>query len=153
MNKAFVFSLVVCLIGAAAPATPSAKYFKGFQGVELGMKRADVVGVLKARMPVEDILMQRNEVSAAIRDNRYFRHVCCKFNALEVLTEMALTMREVVGKQAVLSELSKECSIDLPAEGSVVQDGISITVGPNVVVLADANQAIGRVNAKRGPTK
>lgn len=141
-TKSVALGLVVLLVALAPSLTCAAKMLKGFRGIELGMQSEYVEETLKARGSGHDIIVNANTMSAAVRDNKLFRHAHYRFDDKGRLTEIVLIMREVLGRDRVLEELKKSYDLTLSTKRSVTKDGVCVTVKGNALSIERAEVAI-----------
>lgn len=145
----FVICLATCgLIASSSPAL--SKTIKGFQGIELGMNRAEALHAVQGIDARNIVNSGGGEISVLVRNSRLFRHAHYRFNRKGVLTEIDLAIREVLGKDKVLDALQKSYGMRLNREGSAVVDGVQISVTGNTISLKLADLSAVRASSKVG---
>jgi len=154
-NKLCICCILLGMLVALFPATSSAKVLRGFQGIELGMKRSQAIDVLQGLKGNEPaVLTEPNGFSFLVKNSKLFRHAHYRFDENGILTEILLTMREVLGKEKILEELNKTYNLELVDKGSVVREGVIFSVQGNDFSIKDANLGIAKTSADgRGPTR
>ncbi len=140
--KAFASCVLVGLAGAVLLHAYSEQALRGFQGVEVGMEKSQVIDCLEARGHNPHISNYADGLSTSVRDSRFFRHAHYRFSDEGKVTEIALTMREVLGSSRILQDLNKIYRLGLSQDSIVVRDGVAISVNGNNLVIRDAGLTI-----------
>ncbi|MBM4327092.1 MAG: hypothetical protein FJ118_07995 [Deltaproteobacteria bacterium] len=155
--RSLKWCICIILLGMSVtlfPAALSAKVLRGFQGIELGMKMSQAIDVLQSSKGSEPaVLTEPNGFSFLVKNNKLFRHAHYRFNENGVLTEILLTMREVLEKEKILEELNRTYDLDLAEKSSVVREGVILSLQGNDLSIKDANLGIAKTSAGRGPTR
>lgn len=130
---------VVCLILLAGPAAIPAEGLDGFQGARIGMRLEQVLAELRSQRREPAVMTARHFMSRPVRDNRLFRHADYRFDDDGVLREIALTMREVLGRKEALKLFNTSYKMKVSPDRSVVRDGLVISVQGNKLLIRSAD--------------
>jgi hypothetical protein len=121
--------LLVSVTGALA------KIPEGYRDVKLGMKKSEVVELLQKsplHMSYDDLEGQIGEI---IRGDDLFRYATYRFNRENVLVEIGLEMREILGRDRVLEVFNTQNGLALTPLQRTIESGRSVEVQDNSLVL------------------
>jgi hypothetical protein len=107
----------------------------GYRDIQLGMKKSEVVQALEkgsTHSSFEDLGEQVGEI---IRGDELFRYASYRFDEEGVLVEIALSMREVLGRDAVLQIYNSKYGLNLAPLKTLVESDCSIEVRGDSVVI------------------
>jgi hypothetical protein len=113
------------------------------------MDKSQVMECLKTRGRNPQALEYAYGVATSVRDSRFFRHAHYRFGKKGRVTEIALTMREVRGKDRILEELNSVYKLGLSEDSVVIRDGVAISVSGNNLVIRDAGVALATSQPSR----
>lgn len=123
-------ALLVALCSAASARVPDA-----YRGVKLGMPKSEVIKVLK-RSPGHFLYDDLgSEVAELIRGDDLFRHATYRFNDSGVLVEIALQMREILGRQKVLQIYNEKHGLNLSSLNGTREGDRVIEVKGNRLIM------------------
>ncbi len=107
------------------------------------MPSSAVVKLIKTEASSEPPLRTAQGLSWRVPNHRLFRHAEFRFDDYGFLTEIVLTMREILGKKKAVQELKKSYEVDLAGETTVVREGIALRiVGNKLFISKDAQVAV-----------
>lgn len=136
--------LVVGLCAVASAGVPNA-----YRGVKLGMPKAEVIKVLK-RSPghffYDDL---GSEVAELIRGDDLFRHATYRFDDSGILVEIALQMREILGRQKVLQIYDEQHGLNLSSLKGTREGDHIIEVKGNRLIMKKGHMKEVRAAGKR----
>ncbi len=122
---------VILFIGTASAS--QGKVPGGYRDIKLGMNKAEVLDVLqKGHLSYDDL---GAEIAEIVRGDDLFRFATYRFDNQGVLVEIALQMREILGKDRVIELYNKQEGLDLSPLKATVESNLSIEVRDNLVVL------------------
>lgn len=107
----------------------------GYRDVRLGMKKPQVLDLLQkspTHMSYEELGGQIGEI---IRGDDLFRYATYRFNDDGVLIEIALEMREILGRDRVLELYNTRNGVKLAPLQGLIEPGLSIEVHDNSLVM------------------
>ena len=133
---AFIGTLCLTLILSIGTAAASqGKVPSGYRDIKLGMNKAEVLDLLQ-KGPIHFSFDDLGaEIAEIVRGDDLFRFATYRFNNEEVLVEIALQMREILGKDRVIELYKKQSGLDLSPRKATVESNLSIEVCDNLVVL------------------
>jgi hypothetical protein len=141
--------LLTCLVlflglcGGASARVPD-----GYRGVKLGMPKAEVIKVLKrshGHFQYDDL---GAEVGELIRGDDLFRHATYRFDDSGVLVEIALEMREVLGRRKVLHIYGEQYGLNLSGLKGTREGDHLIEVKGNRLIMKKGPMATVRAAGK-----
>jgi hypothetical protein len=122
---------VILYIGTAAAS--QGKVPEGYRDVKLGMKKAEVLDLMqKGHLSYDDL---GAEISEIVRGDDLFRFATYRFDNQGILVEIALQMREILGRDRVLDLYNKQFGLSVSPLKATVESNLSIEVHDNLVVL------------------
>jgi hypothetical protein len=120
-----------------------------YRGVKLGMPKAEVIKVLK-RSPghffYDDL---GSEVAELIRGDDLFRHATYRFDDSGILVEIALQMREILGRQKVLQIYDEQHGLNLSSLKGTREGDHIIEVKGNRLIMKKGHMKEVRAAGKR----
>ena len=133
---AFLGILCLALIlSAGTVAALQSKVPEGYRDVKLGMKKADVLDLMQ-KGPIHFSFDDLGaEISEIVRGDDLFRFATYRFDNQGILVEIALQMREILGRDRVLDMYNKQLGLNLSPLKATVESNLSIEVHDNLVVL------------------
>ncbi len=129
------FTSVLCFAVPGLISSAWAKIPQDFRGVKLGMAKPQVVEILDktpGHLSYVDVGGQLGEI---IRHDRLFRYATYKFDTNGKLVEIALEMREILGREKVLEMFNKEHDLNLSQDKGVVEGDLLVEVKGNQLLM------------------
>jgi len=123
------------LMLVALSTTVWAKAFDGFRDVKLGMEKSKVLEILRkspTHFSFDDL---GNEIGEIIRGDELFRYATYRFNEKQLLVEIDLQMREVLGRDRVIELFNSRQGLKLSPLQTTVVENMSIEVKENAVII------------------
>jgi hypothetical protein len=133
---AFLGMLCLALILSAGPAAASqGKVPEGYRDIKLGMNKTEVLNLMQKgpiHLSFDDL---GSEISEIVRGDDLFRFATYRFDKRGILVEIALQMREILGRDRVLDLYNKQLGLDISPVKATVESNRSIEVHGNLVVM------------------
>ena len=126
---------ITLLSMVALSATVWAKALDGFRDVKLGMAKTKVLEVLRKSPAHFSFDEMGNEIGEIIRGDDLFSYATYRFNEGELLVEIDLQMREVLGRDRVLELFNSRNGLKLTPFQTTVVDTMSIEVKENALIM------------------
>ncbi len=129
-----VLCLSVFLIVGIAAAS-AGKIPEGYRDIKLGMNKSQVLDLLRkgpVHISFDDL---GTEIAEIVRGDDLFRFATYRFDKDQVLVEIDLEMREILGKDKVLDLYNKQLGLNLTPLKATVESNLSIEVRDNLVVM------------------
>ena len=133
--RASVSLFVSLLLVGAFGATGFAKVSDGYRDIKLGMSKTQVLNLLQkapGHFSYDDTGIEIGEI---IRSDDLFRHATYRFGSDDILVEIDLEMREVLGRDKVLELYGDQLGIKLSSAKATVAADMVIEVKDNIVTL------------------
>ncbi len=137
-NRSARFSVIISLnllVLVAFSAAVWAKPPDGYRDVKLGMEKPKVLEVLRKSPTHFSFDDMGNEIGEIIRGDDLFRYATYRFNEKQLLVEIDLQMREVLGRDRVLELFNSRHALKLTPLQTTVVENMSIEVKENAVVM------------------
>ncbi len=129
----------------------SARVPDGYRGVKLGMPKSEVVHILETGSDHSSYHRLGPNIGEVIRGDELFRFATYRFDDKEVLVEIGLHMREIVGRDKVLELFKQKHGLNVSGAGNnIVEDDRLLEVKGNRLILKRA-AAGGSRAAKTSP--
>jgi hypothetical protein len=128
-----------------------AKALDGFRDVKLGMEKSKVLEVLRkspTHFSFDDL---GNEIGEIIRGDDLFRYATYRFNEKQLLVEIDLQMREVLGRDRVIELFNSRQGLKLSPLQTTVVENMSIEVKDNALIIRMVPPSPDTRAAKDGP--
>jgi hypothetical protein len=132
--KLAVLCFSVSLVFASALPAIS-KIPDGYKDIRLGMNKSEVVQTLEKGSNHSSFDDLGEQVGEIIRGDELFRYASYRFNEEGILVEIALSMREVLGRDAVLQIYNSKYGLNLAPLKALVESDCSIEVRDDSVVI------------------
>ena len=130
-----VIMSLALLVLVALSTSVWAKPIDGFRDVKLGMEKTKVLEILRkspTHFSFDDL---GNEIGEIIRGDDLFRYATYRFNDRQLLIEIDLQMREVLGRDKVIEQFNTRQGLKLSPLQTTVVENMSIEVRDNAVVM------------------
>lgn len=124
---------VILVVGNAAAS--AGKIPEGYRDIKLGMNKSQVLDLLKKGPVHSSFDDMGSEIGEIVRGDDLFRFATYRFDKEEILVEIDLEMREILGKDKVLDLYNKQLGLNLSPLKAAVESNLSIEVRDNLVVL------------------
>jgi len=128
--------VVLSLIIVAAMCTfAAAKVPEGYRDIKLGMDKVQVIELLKKspmHFSYEDM---GDEVGEIIRGDDLFRYATYRFDQKNILVEIGLQMREILGREKVLELFNTQHGLKVSPMQRTVEANRSIEIRENDLVM------------------
>ncbi len=132
------FFVILCFTTATFIGTALAlanKIPEGYRDIKLGMNKAQVLELLK-KGPIHSTFDDLgNDIGEIIRGDDLFRFATYRFDQEDILVEIDLEMREILGKDRVLDLYNKQLGLSISPLKATVESNKSIEVRDNLVVI------------------
>ena len=136
VKGAFIGMLCLAVILVVGNAAASAgKMPEGYRDIKLGMNKSQVLDLLKKGPVHSSFDDMGTEIAEIVRGDDLFRFATYRFDKEEVLVEIDLEMREILGKDRVLDLYNKQFGLNLSPLKAAVESNLSIEVRDNLVIL------------------
>lgn len=128
--------LVVCLaIFTGVGSSALAGIPDGYRDIKLGMKKIQVLELMK-KSPIhfsyDDMGVEIGEI---IRGDKLFRYATYRFDKQGVLVEIGLQMREILGRDKVLDIFNRKHGLKISPKQRTVESDRSIEVKENGLIM------------------
>ena|SRR5208337_699051 len=124
---------VIFIVGNAAAS--ASKIPEGYRDIKLGMNKSQVLDLLKKGPVHFSFDDMGTEIAEIVRGDDLFRFATYRFDKEEVLVEIDLEMREILGKDRVIDLYNKQLGLSLSPLKATVESNLSIEVRDNLVVI------------------
>jgi len=128
-----------------------AKVPEGYRDVKLGMKKSEVVELLQKsplHLSYDDL---EDRIGEIIRGDDLFRYATYRFDRENVLVEIGLEMREILGRDRVLEVFNTQNGLALTPLQRTIESGRSVEVHDNSLVIRLDLSKDTRAAAKGAP--
>ncbi|HTY22633.1 MAG TPA: hypothetical protein VMC85_05855 [Desulfomonilaceae bacterium] len=129
-----VLCLAVILVTGVAMASQG-KVPGGYRDIKLGMSKTEVLDLLQKGPIHFSFDDSGREIGEIVRGDDLFRFATYRFDDRGVLVEIALEMREILGRDQVLDLYNKQLGLNLSPRKATVDSNLSIEVRDNVVIM------------------
>jgi len=127
---------VLCLAIVLAISSQSwAKVPDGYRDVKLGMTKLQVIEILKKKSTALSWDDRGNEIGEIVREDTLFRYATYRFDKNNVLVEIGLEMREVLGRDKVLEQYNSKYGLNVSPTQKSVEADRSVEVRGNGLVI------------------
>jgi hypothetical protein len=127
---------VVCLVIALAISSPSwATVPDGFRDIKLGMNKVQVMEILTKGSIHFSYDDRGNEIGEIVRGDNMFRYATYRFDKDNVLVEIGLQMREVIGRDKVLEQYNSTYGLNVSLSHRIVEANRSVEVKGNGLII------------------
>ena len=128
--------LVVCLaVVTGVGSSALAGIPDGYRDIKLGMKKIDVLELMK-KSPIhfsyDDL---GGEIGEIVRGDQLFRYATYRFDKQGVLVEIGLQMREILGRDKVLDIFNRQHGLKVSPQQRTVESDRSIEVRDNGLIM------------------
>jgi hypothetical protein len=142
----FIITGFACLASAGLP--------EGYRDVRLGMSKDQVLDILKKNPSHFSYDDRGAAIGEIVRGDNLFRYATYKFNKEDRLVEIALQMREVIGRDKVIQIYNSKHGLHLSPHQKTVESNRSLELLGNGLVLrlepgTESRTAKGSVTANR----
>lgn len=139
LTLALTFATTILLCGAAIGKVPSE-----FRGVKLGMPKSQVLDILEGSADHTSFHQIGEQIGEVVRGDKLFRFATYRFDANDVLVEISLHMREIVGRDKVLELFNQEHGLNVGPKSNAVEGDHLVKVQGNRLLLQHSSELKSR---------